>query len=239
MTTSTSNRLLDQLPPDYLASLLPRLREISLPMATNVYATGDVPKYAHFMTSGVMSIVTFMEDGRGVEVGLIGSEGLVEACHLLGPAGTPTNGFIQIAGSALRMPFEEMRREFQTCEPLRTVIHAAIQTQNYILAQLSACNRLHEVEERLARWLLMVQDRIQSDRFYLTQEFLAEMIGARRTTVTFAASNLQSRGLIEYSRGHIHIIDQDGMKRAACECYVVVRNLNGVISPPLPTEAVA
>lgn len=213
------------LPADYRSSLLARMEEVALPIPTNIYRAGEVPKYAHFMTSGITSIVTFMENGSGVEVGLIGSEGVVEAFHLLGSSNVPTTGMVQVEGAALRIPFAEFRKEFIRFEPLRFCVLQAVQGQALIVNQLAACNRLHEVEERLARWLLMVSDRIGKSEFNLTQEFLAEMIGAGRTTVTMAAGSLQRSGLIEYSRGHIHILDRERMESAACECYPIVRDL--------------
>jgi CRP-like cAMP-binding protein len=177
------------------------------------------------MTSGIASVVTFMVNGAGAEVGLIGREGLVEAINLLGPAASPTTAYIQSAGTALRMPFSELQEQFLTPNPLRQRILECVQGHGFVLSQLAACHGLHEIEERLARWLLMVRDRLGSDRFDLTQEFLAEMLGARRTSVTLAAGTLQRSGLIEYRRGHIHIIDRDGLESAACECYPIVRNL--------------
>jgi CRP-like cAMP-binding protein len=166
-----------------------------------------------------------MEDGSGVEVGLIGCEGLVEALHLLGEAMIPTTGFIQVEATALRMSFANLRKEFSSSEPFRNHVLQWIQGQSFVLSQISACNRLHELEERLARWLLMVRDRLGEDNFYLTQEFLADMLGTRRTTVTLAAGSLQRSGLIEYTRGKIHILDSDRLESAACECYGIVRAL--------------
>ncbi len=237
MPTHGSNSLLEALPPEYRRSLLARMEKVNLPIPTNLYLPNEVPRYAHFMMSGVTSIVTFMEDGNGVEVGLIGCEGLVEAFHLLGAARVPTTGFMQITGTAMRMSFSELHKEFLTSEPLRTLVHQSIQGQSLVLSQIAACNRLHEVEERLARWLLMVQDRLGEDKFMLTQEFLAEMIGARRTTVTLAAGSLQRSGLIEYSRGHIHILDREKLETAACECYPIVRDLIRNLYVPAGTGA--
>jgi CRP-like cAMP-binding protein len=205
--------------------LLARLEPVQLPTPTSLYLPHETPKYAHFMTSGIASVVTFMQDGNGVEVGLIGNEGLVEAVHLLGTTKVPTSGFMQVSGSALRMRLEDLRAEFLNCEPLRTVILRCVQGQSLVVTQIAACNRLHEVEERMARWLLMVQDRVGTNEFLLTQEFLAEMIGARRTTVTLAAGSLQRSGLIEYRRGTVRIVDRDGLAEAACECYPIVRKV--------------
>jgi CRP-like cAMP-binding protein len=226
MALPLTNLLLEALPYELRESLLSRMEPVLTPIETVLYQAGQRPRYAHFMTSGIASIVTFMVDGSGTEVGLIGREGLVEGCHLLGPASVQTTGFIQLEGTALRMPFAELQEEFLANELLRSLILEYVQVQGLILNQLAACNRLHQVEERLARWLLMVRDRLGSDRFYLTQEFLAEMLSARRTTVTLAASSLQRSGLIEYRRGHMRLLDHKGLETAACECYPIVRHLS-------------
>ena len=223
MSTTGTNRLLDCLAGFDGKMLAGRLEAVELPVGTILYRPGEIPQYAHFMTSGITSVVTFMEDGSGTEVGLIGCEGLVEALHLLGPGRIQTNGFVQVAGTALRMEFLELRKEFDDSGLLRRLILEGVQGQYLILSQIAACQRLHALDARLARWLLMVRDRMGTDRFELTQEFLAEMIGVQRTTVTMAAGVLQRKGLIEYRRGHIHILDGEALEQAACECYPIVR----------------
>jgi CRP-like cAMP-binding protein len=127
--------------------------------------------------------------------------------------------------TALRIPFNVLQKEFLENEIFRKSVLQCVQSQGFILGQLAACNRLHEAEQRLARWLLMVRDRVASETFLLTQEFLGNMLGARRTTVTQAAGTLQRKGLIKYSRGRIHVVDPTGLESAACECYRTVRNL--------------
>jgi CRP-like cAMP-binding protein len=201
------------------------MQSTPLPVGEVLVRAGEMPQYAHFMTSGITSIVTSMKDGSAAEVGLIGKEGLVEAMHLLGSASSPTTAFVQVGGCALRIPFAELQKEAFASAPLLRGILDFVQRHNFALTQLAACNGLHEIEERLARWLLMVQDRVESPRFDLTQEFLASMLGTRRTSVTLAAGRLQQSGLIEYSRGHIRILDQKKLRGAACECYPVVRDL--------------
>ncbi|HEY1577973.1 MAG TPA: Crp/Fnr family transcriptional regulator [Terracidiphilus sp.] len=196
-----------------------------MPVGKMLIRPGEQPEFAHFMTSGIASIVTYMRNGNAAEVGLIGKEGVVEAMHLLGSAPSPTTVFIQVAGSALRMPFAEFEKEALKSESLIRLILEFIQRHNFALTQLAACNGLHEIEERLARWLLMVQDRLESPKFELTQEFLASMLGIRRTSVTLAAGSLQRSGLIEYRRGRIQILDTERLRSTACECYPIVRNL--------------
>ena len=225
MLDQSSNLLLNSLPARHRNFLLSRLRPVSLAAREPLYEADDTPKFAHFMTSGIASIVGTMSSGASAEVGIWGKEGLVECFHLLGSARIPTRCFIQIEGSALRMPFRELQKEFHENDELRECILQSVQSQGAILGQLAACNRLHEAEERLARWFLMVRDRMENDTFYLTQEFLAVMLGSRRTTVTAAAGALQRKGLIRYSRGRIHIVDPIGLEKEACECYATVREI--------------
>jgi CRP-like cAMP-binding protein len=225
MVGQGSNLLLASLSPAYRSSLLARLRPIPLPTREVLYEPDETPKYAHFITSGIASIVTSMSNGSTAEVGIWGKEGLVESYHLLGAARMPARCFIQVDATALRMPYKDLQKEFQESSELRSCVLQGIQSHGYILGQLAACNRLHEAEARLARWLMMVRDRMESDTFYLTQEFLATMLGSRRTTVTAAASALQRNGLIKYSRGRIRIVDSVALEAAACECYATVRDL--------------
>jgi len=134
---------------------------------------------------------------------------------------------VQAESTALRIPFNELQKEFHDNEELCDCVLQGVQSQSAILGQLAACNRLHEAEARLARWLLMVRDRTEMDTFLLTQEFLAIMLGSRRTTVTAAAGALQRKGLIRYSRGRIHISNPESLENVACECYGTIRELYG------------
>jgi CRP-like cAMP-binding protein len=225
ITPKLANSIIDSLPEPERSSFLERLEPVFLPVGTSLSLPGKTPQFAHFMTSGLASVVTFMENGSGAEVGLVGSEGLVEAIHLLGPGLAPTTAFIQSDATALRMPFADLQQRFLRTDRLSHRILECVQGQGFVLSQLAACHGLHEIEERLARWLLMVEDKLGTDRFDLTQEFLAEMLGARRTSVTLAAGTLQRSGLISYSRGRIQIVDREGLQSAACECYPIVRDL--------------
>jgi CRP-like cAMP-binding protein len=208
---------------------------VDLPLKKPLYEAGETPKYAYFMTSGIASVVTCMQDGDTAEVGLIGREGLVGSFHLLGPAPVSTNSMVQLTGTALRMPFAELLAAFRSNEEVRDRILEFVQDQAVSVSQLAGCNRLHENEERLARWLLMAQDRTQSDVLFFTQEFLAMMIGARRTTVTVIAGALQRSGLIEYERGRVKILDRTNLEAAACDCYQITKSLYaGLYSKPTP-----
>ena len=229
------NLLLNSLSSPSCESLLSRCVEVDLPLKKSLYEAGQTPKYAYFMTSGIASVVTCMEDCATAEVGLIGREGLVGSFHLLGPAPVSTNSMVQLTGTALRMPYPELLAAYRSNEEIRDRILEFVQDQAVSVSQLAGCNRLHENEERLARWLLMAQDRTQSDVLFFTQEFLAMMIGARRSTVTVIAGALQRSGLIEYERGRVKVLNRTNLEAAACNCYQITKNLYaGLYSKPAP-----
>ncbi|MHB1937817.1 MAG: Crp/Fnr family transcriptional regulator [Acidobacteriaceae bacterium] len=225
MSKVPENLLLASLSAESRVLLLSHAMPVTLPLRAVLYTAGAVPTDAYFMTSGMASIVGSTSDGETAEVGIVGREGLVGAMYLLGPALAPTNCFIQLPASALKIPYPKMLQIFRTSEGIRTRILEFVQEQTLSLSQLATCNRLHGAEERLARWLLMVQDRIQSDNIRLTQEFLAQMLGSQRTTVTMVAGALQRRELIEYKRGSVHILNRPKLEAAACDCYGVTQKL--------------
>ena len=216
-----------------LASLSEESREliasqatpVMLPLRSVLYTAGGTITDAYFMTSGLASIVGSTSEGETAEVGIVGREGVVGSMHLLGPAAMPTECFIQLQGSALKIPYPKLAQLFKSSEEIRGRILEFVQEQMLSLSQLATCNRLHNAEERLARWLLMVDDRIQSDKIHLTQEFLAQMLGAQRTTVTMVAGALQRSGLIEYKRGQVQILSRSELEAAACDCYGVTKKL--------------
>jgi CRP-like cAMP-binding protein len=220
-----SNLLLQTLSPAARDALLLHLEAVPLPVGAVIYEPETTPRYVHFLTSGMASIVTIMADGDAVEVGIVCREGLPEAMHLLGPGSGATRCFMQIAGSGLRMPYNIFEQVFQHDESVRRLVLRYAQYQGQILGQLAACNRLHEVEDRLARWLLMLQDRLDSPSIPLTQEFLANMLGTRRSTVTLVAGTLQRSGMIQYRRGDVRVLDRESLEDTACECYAVTRRL--------------
>jgi CRP-like cAMP-binding protein len=225
MFTVMENLLLSSLSAESRELILSHCTPVTLPLRSVLYSAGSVPADAYFMTSGLASIVGSTSEGETAEVGIVGREGLVGSTHLLGPAVAPTECFIQLSGSALKMPFPKLQQMFRTSEEIRMRILEFVQEQTLSLSQLATCNRLHNAEQRLARWLLMVEDCIQSDKINLTQEFLAQMLGAQRTTVTMVAGELQRSGLIEYKRGTVHILNRRDLEAAACDCYGVTKKL--------------
>lgn len=225
MSADGVNLLLSALTAESRELLIARSTPVSLPLRMSFYEAEQLPRYAWFITSGIASIVTSTPNGASVEVGLIGHEGLVGSLHLLGSLPVSTRSFVQLEGTGLRIPLQNLKTLFRSSEEIRNRILEFVQEQTLNVSQLAACQRLHESEARLARWLLMAQDRTDDERLRFTQEFLAMMLGAQRTTVTVVAGALQRSGFIEYTRGCVRIIDRAGLEAAACECYQVTKRL--------------
>jgi CRP-like cAMP-binding protein len=178
---------------------------------------------AYFVNSGVISVVTDLQDGTVVETGTIGREGFLGLPIVFGAEKSPWRAFCQIPGEAFCMPAEALKAEVARGGTLDRVIRRYAGAAMSLLAQSAACNRAHSLEQRMARWLLMTHDRVEADEFPLTQEFLGQMLGVRRPTVSLAGSALQRAGLIAYSRGRIAIVDRRGLEKVSCECYAYVR----------------
>ena len=213
------NELLLGLPKQECDLIFSELTFVQLRTHDVLQDTEEPINYAYFVDSGMVSILSVMEDGKSVEVGLTGKEGCTALQLAAGFKTSDTRAVVQIAGTAFRLDSQRLVKVLRQCPALSR------RMQQYGLflamqgAQVAACNRLHEVDERLARWLLMTQDRAHSNTFHVTQEFLAFMLGVRRVGVTKAASALQERNLIRYSRGDITVLDRRGLKAASCGCY--------------------
>ena len=224
-TLPSSNLLLSTLSPSVRTDLLKQAKAMELPIHTVLLEQMEPPRYVYFLLSGLVSVVTARPNGEAAEVCFVGVEGMVGGLRLLGPAPLPMRWVMQLPGSALRVPFSDVRNTFEQSSEFRHLLLEFIQQETAIMAQISGCNRLHNAEQRLVRWLLMAQDRVGTAKLQFTQEYLAEMIATQRTTVTFTAGSLQQRGLIQYSRGNIRILDRPGMEAAACVCYQTVKQL--------------
>jgi CRP-like cAMP-binding protein len=209
------------LSPELRDAILALSRAVDLPTRTLLHEQGETPAHVYFLCTGVASLVVTMAEGGSAEVGLTGHEGVVGAMQLLGPTPTPSQSFILMQGSAMRIRLDDLRGIFLASDELRCRILEFVQQQNVTLEQLAACNKLHAAEQRLARWLLMCRDRSEQDTMTLTQEFMADMLGTRRTTVTMVASSLQERGMISYRRGKVTILSHKELEKAACHCYRV------------------
>jgi CRP-like cAMP-binding protein len=205
------------------AQLHQRLEPVELGLKEMIYETDAPISHAYFPTTVVLSMVSVVDGETAVEVATIGREGMAGLPVFLGVTASPNTVFAQIAGLALRMRADHLRDVLTGDGALHRQLHRYIQATMVQLAQNVACNRLHSTEERAARWLLMSADRVGADRFPLTQEFLAQMLGVRRATVSLTAGVLHSAGLISYSRGVITIDDRAGLEEVACDCYRIVR----------------
>ena len=228
-----TNRLLDTLPSAELAHLLAVSEPIALPVRTILYEPGIRPKYAYFLTDGVASVVRNTSNGFVVEVGIVGREGLVGSIHLLGSLELPTQCFMQIAGNGRRILLTDLERLFIAPSSLHTCISEFIQFQTINACQLAACNASHSIEQRLARWLLNVQDRMQSETFALTHEFLAEMLAVQRPTLSIVAKHFQLAGIVAYRHGQIKILQPEKLENLACDCYSISHDLFTDLYSPL------
>lgn len=186
---------------------------------------GDVMRYVYFPTEGYISLVTRIDGDPGLEVGMVGREGLLGAHLVLGVSTTPLHALVQGPGAAWRIGVVPFRRALERSKTLDGILRRYVSVLMGQLATSAACTRFHKVGPRLARWLLMSQDRAQSPTFHLTQEFLAYMLGVRRVGITAAAGDLQDAGLIRYHRGQITVLNRRGLERAACACYAADRQM--------------
>jgi CRP-like cAMP-binding protein len=206
-------------------SLFPKLEFVRLKVHQVLHETGDALKSAYFCNTGMISILSVFPDGKSVEVGLVGKEGFVGVPLVAGFRTSPTRSVTQIDGStAFRVDGEALVTILSQCPKLERSLQQYSQMAAMQITQIAACNRLHEVHERLARWLLMCADRVGSNSLPLTQEFLAQMLGTRRSSVTVAAGILQKAGLVAHDRGEVEIINRRKLEDAACECYGLMQH---------------
>lgn len=221
---SYRNHILSALSKTEIAGLAPHLSLEDLPVGTKLLSAGEECVHVYFLESGLASGVVSMADGTTVETGITGREGVVGLPALLGTSSMPANYFMQIGGGGYKIRAERLSEAYERPGTLRKQINRFIQLYMVQIAQTAACNRVHEVPQRLARWLLMCHDRMGSDRFTITQEFLGQMLGTPRTAVTVAAGTLRKAGLIDYFRGEVQIRNRKGLEDMACECYGTIRS---------------
>lgn len=217
----TTNRLLELLPRDELDALQPE--RMTATHAYPLIIPSEPIKYVYFPINSLGSLVTMLEDGSTIESGSVGREGMVGVPVILGADSTPMQTVVQIPGDMWRVESEVVKREFAKQRTLHGLLNRYVHTVFVIASQSTACIRRHTVEARLARWLLMSSDGVDSHELPLTQEFLGTMLGVRRAGVTEAAAKLQTEGLIRYTRGFVEIVDRAGLESATCECYHNVR----------------
>jgi CRP-like cAMP-binding protein len=216
------NQLLTLLPRAELEKISPDLEPVTLALRQVLHEPDEKIAYVYFVTSGVISIVNEPDAGEIVECATIGPEGMAGFPLVLGTSSIPSRAIVQIPGEALRMSSADFQRALDRLPRFRALLLRYIMALLNQIAQVTSCNRLHEVQERCARWLLQTHDRVLSDSFPLTHEFLSQMLGVHRPTVTVAAGILQKAGLVEYSRGTITILDRKGLEAASCNCYRLI-----------------
>lgn len=217
---ASTNRLIAALPRRSQNRLLASCEQVDLQFEAVLCVEGKLLKHVYFPRDSVISLVSVLADGARLEVGVIGNEGMLGTSILLGVNVSPLRAIVQGSGPALRMSAATFRRHCKQDGDLREVMNRYVHVLMEQLALTAACTHYHRVESRLARWLLMTRERVGSDRFNLTQEFLAYMLGVRRAGVTYAARSLHARDLIDYSRGAITVLDAAGLKKASCACYL-------------------
>lgn len=217
------NRLLASLSGADYELLRPHLVAVTLPYKCSLYEADRPIEYVNFIESGVGSLVNTMKNGDASEVGTIGNEGMVGVPIVLGDTRAPNNVYMQVAGAGMRMKAKPFLEAMEKSSTMRMgVLHYVNSFFNQV-AQSAACNTFHDLEQRCCRWLLMTRDRMQSNEFPLTQEFLAMMLGVRRSGVTKAAGALKKAGLIRYAYGHVTILDPKELENRSCECYGITK----------------
>jgi CRP-like cAMP-binding protein len=221
-----ANSLLAALPAQEYRLLLRRLKPVALVSGEILYRPGDVMRHVYFPVDTMVSLLTVAEGHQALEVGMVGREGMLGIPLALGVNESPVQAVVQGAGTALRMASTDFLREFHQSKIMQREVYHYIYELMIQMTQTAACNRFHQVEARLARWLLMTRDRVRSNQFHLTQDLLSNMLGVRRVGVTKAAGDLRMRKLISYNRGEIVIIDGDGLEAAACQCYQIVKDMH-------------
>ena len=231
------NHLLAALPPPVYSRLLPDLEAVHMPLGRALYEAGDTMEHVYFPTTCIVSLLYVMEDGASAEIAVTGFDGLVGISLFMGGESTPSRAVVQSEGFGFRLKAALLKKEFRLGAELN---HLALRyTQALItqMAQTAVCNRHHSLEKQLCRWLLLSLDRLPGNELVMTQELIANMLGVRREGVTEAAGRLQQSGLIQYSRGHIIVLDRPRLEKRVCECYSVVKKeMDRLLPYKLPSE---
>ncbi|MBE9208257.1 Crp/Fnr family transcriptional regulator [Nostoc sp. LEGE 06077] len=218
------NQILAALSAPEYQRLVPYLERVELSINQILYEAGEPITYVYFPNQSIVSLVCIQENGATVEAGVVSKDGMVGMPVIWGGISTTTTALVQVANGAMKMKAEHLVAEFQRGRELQSLLLRYTQALFTQVTQTAACNRLHTIEERLARWLLIVSDRVQSDTFPLTQEFIAQMLGVRRAGVTVAAGILSRAGMISYKRGNINILNHEDLEQTACECYSIIKD---------------
>jgi CRP-like cAMP-binding protein len=214
-----ANRLLSSLESEDYARIAPHLRIVKMELGAVLECGSNEINFAYFPTTAIVSLICDMENGATAEVALTGNDGVLGTSLFLGGNTGTNRAIVGIAGEALRMDARILKEQFARCCSFQRTLLRYTEALISQISQTAACNRMHRLEKRLCRWLLLIHDRAMSDEFVMTQEFIANMLGGRRETVTVAAGHLQDAGFIHYTRGRLKIIDRAGLENSVCECY--------------------
>lgn len=217
------NHILDALPEEEFERLLPDLELVQLPLGSVIYESGDELRYAYFPTTCIISLLYVMESGESAEIAVVGNEGIIGIALFMGGESMPNRAVVQSSGYGYKLPSSLIKQEFKRNGPMLQLLLRYTQALITQMSQTAVCNRHHSVDQQLCRWLLLSLDRLSTDELSMTQELIANMLGVRREGVTEAAGKLQRAGLIEYSRGHIKVLNRPGLEARVCECYQVVK----------------
>jgi CRP-like cAMP-binding protein len=221
--SNPTNRLLAAIPKTELKILSAKMETVELVFGEPIYAAGETIKRVYFPESGIISLLSEVDEESTLEVGIVGREGLTGVSVFLGVGNSHNRALVQGAGFARVMSPRAFLAACKSSEKLSQAVRRFIHSLLTQISQSAVCNRYHLIEDRLSRWLLMTHDRMRSDEFQITQEFLSNMLGVRREAVNKAASDLQRRGLISYKRGRLNVIDRRGLEAAACPCYKLIK----------------
>jgi CRP-like cAMP-binding protein len=217
------NHLLDALPPDIQGRFFEHLELIALPLGKVLYESGDTMRHVYFPCDCIVSLLYVMESGASAEISVVGNEGVVGVSLFMGGESTPSRAIVQSAGSAYRLAGQRIKDEFNRHGELMLLLLRYTQALITQMAQTAVCNRHHSIDQQLCRWLLLSLDRLPDNKLTMTQELIANMLGVRREGVTDAAGKLQKLGVINYSRGHITVLNRSKLEGLSCECYAVVK----------------
>src|SRR6202171_6186390 len=226
--------MLAALPPKEFSLWPPQLEAVELPLGTVIYESGGKLTHVYFPTTAIVSLLYVMENGGPAESAVVGYEGVVGISLFMGGETTPSRAVVQSAGTGFRLKASLMMEEFNLAGPVLHLLLRYTQALITQMAQTAVCNRHHSLDQQLCRWLLLSLDRLPGDELVMTQELIANMLGVRREGVTEGALKLQQAGLIRYARGHISVLDRDGLEKRSCECYAVVKKEYDRLLPEKP-----
>lgn len=224
---AVSNLILLSISNSDFGALRPHLEYLDLPNHRVLHECGARLEFAHFLNRGLISLVVVMKDGKTAEAGIVGNEGFIGTSAAVGMRGSPLQAVVQITGDGFRIAVAALQNILRSAPPLQLILSRYGVVQGLQVAQTAACNRLHDIGQRLSRWLLMTQDRVDSESLPITHDFLATMLGTDRPSVTTAAGVLQKKKIIEYTRGAVQIVNRKKLEDSACECYGIIQQYNG------------